>query len=202
MGASPHFPTNQSRSRRYFSMTSPPDETLVRQSLDGNARAFEALVERYQHVLYNLAFRLLGSREDARDAVQTAFLKAYQNLDRFDPRFRFYSWLYRIALNESLRSAGKARLRNVEALSDSMVSTEKGPGDRLDDRNRGLLLQAALERLPSEQRQVVVLQYFSELSQRDIGELLDIPEKTVKSRMYEARKAMAAYLATRGVHEA
>lgn len=183
-------------------MTSPPDETLVRQSLDGNARAFEALVERYQDVLYNLAFRLLGSREDARDAVQTAFLKAFQNLDRFDPRFRFYSWLYRIALNESLRSAGKARLRNVEALSDSMVSTEKGPGDRLDDRNRGLLLQAALERLSSEQRQVVVLQYFSELSQRDIGELLDIPEKTVKSRMYEARKAMAAYLATRGVYEA
>jgi RNA polymerase sigma-70 factor, ECF subfamily len=181
-------------------MTSPNDELLVRQTQSGDSRAYDTLVERYQQVLFNLAYRLLGNSEDARDAVQTTFLRVYRSLDSFDPRFRFFSWLYRIAMNESLRLAGKQRPR--QAVSESTVSTEKGPGDRLEELDRGRIVQEALDQLTIEYRQVVVLRYFADLSQREIGELLGIPEKTVKSRLFTARRLLGEGLARKGVVEA
>ena len=79
------------------------DATLVARCLEGDASAFEPIVRRYQRVLYNVAFRMVGDREDARDIVQSAFVKAWEKLATFDPRHRFFSWMYRIVVNESSR---------------------------------------------------------------------------------------------------
>ena len=78
------------------------DSALVRQCLSGDASAFEALIERYQRCLFNVAFRMLGNYDDALDSTQNAFIKAYEHLDRFDTGQRFFSWLYRILKNECL----------------------------------------------------------------------------------------------------
>ena len=93
------------------------DVAAVAQAAAGDTSAFEVLVTRYQGVLFRVAFRMLGDYDDARDATQSAFIKTYQKLGTFDPRFRFFSWIYRILLNECL---------NVQA----RPATARGRGDR------------------------------------------------------------------------
>ena len=80
-------------------MSKPNDTDLVNRSLEGDRKAFEALLIRYEKPVYNAAYRMLNDAEDARDVAQTVFLKAYEKLGDFDPRYRFFSWIYRIALN-------------------------------------------------------------------------------------------------------
>jgi len=84
-----------------------PDAQLVARCLRGEIEAFEPLVLRYQRALFNVAWRMLGDREEARDVVQGAFAKAWQGLASFDPRYRFFSWMYRIVVNESLNARGR-----------------------------------------------------------------------------------------------
>jgi RNA polymerase sigma-70 factor (ECF subfamily) len=83
-------------------MKEDPDAALVLASRDGNRRAFEQLLSRYERPVFNAAFRILHHRDDAADVTQTAFLKAYEHLDRYDASQQFFSWLYRIAINEAI----------------------------------------------------------------------------------------------------
>src|SRR5690349_3341512 len=98
------------------------DEALVARCRNGDAGGCAILVSRYERPVFNLAFRMLGDREDARDVAQTAFLKALESLARFDPRFRFFSWLYKIALNEALdliaRRGRQTELTDVHVADD------------------------------------------------------------------------------------
>ncbi len=172
------------------------DRALVARVLEGETACFGALVERYQRVLYNVALRTVGDRETAQDVTQVAFVKAYQNLDRFDRRRRFFSWIYRIAMNEALNVV--ARRRPHAPVPEDLPSPAAGPAENLDrDRQREALL-AAVDTLSPEHHQVIVLRYFVELSYREIAETLEIEEKTVKSRLYEARRNLAERLTRRG----
>jgi len=94
-------------------MNSDDDTATVQECLNGNPQAFATIVERYEKPLFNVALRMLRNPEDARDVTQTAFLKAYQGLEKYDPQFRFYSWIYRIAINESLMRCGCAGARRT-----------------------------------------------------------------------------------------
>jgi RNA polymerase sigma-70 factor (ECF subfamily) len=173
-----------------------PDAALVARCLGGDVEAFDPLVRRYERVLFNVALRTLGNREDARDATQEAFLKAYQKLASFDPSYRFFSWLYRIVLNEALNA--RARRPLVAA----MESEPAAPGDPDDGVRRRELrdhLQAGLTRLGRADREVLLLRHFAELSYADIAAALGIAEKTVKSRLHEARQRLGRALAPQGV---
>ncbi|MDZ4804225.1 MAG: sigma-70 family RNA polymerase sigma factor [Candidatus Eisenbacteria bacterium] len=176
------------------------DEAIVRQVLDGHAATFEVLVERYQTVLFNLALRILGDHDDARDAVQTAFMKAYQKLDTFDSEHRFFSWLYRIGMNESLNASKKRR--PMEEVDIRMTDPAMGPAELLVVKGLKDAVQSALMQLTLEYRQIVVLRHFADLSHRDIAELLGIPEMTVKSRLFTARRLLEQCLARKGVTRA
>ena len=97
-------------------MSENADAARVRECLAGNPQAFAALVEQYEKPVYNVALRMLRNAEDARDIAQSVFMKAYQNLSSYDPQYKFYSWIYRMAINESLnilrvhgRNAGPVR---------------------------------------------------------------------------------------------
>lgn len=168
-----------------------PDADLVARCLGGDVEAFEPLVRRYERVLFTVAIRMLGDREDARDVTQEAFLKAYQKLGTFDPSYRFFSWMYRIVLNESLNARSRRRK------TGPLESEPAAPG-RLDDgireREQRDRLQAALARLAATDREVLVLRHFAELSYADIGAALGIAEKTVKSRLHEARLRLGRFL--------
>jgi len=167
------------------------DAVCVAQCLRGETAAFEALVARYQRVLFTVAFRLTGNYEDARDATQNAFVRAYERLDRFDPERKFFSWIYRIALNESL-NLRRIRQPN-EPLADTMTA-EGGQTEAVEAAETGARVQKALMRLTKEHREVIVMRHFADLSYDEIADALGIPEKTVKSRLFSARQRLAELL--------
>jgi RNA polymerase sigma-70 factor (ECF subfamily) len=169
------------------------DVVWVARCLRGDSSAFEAIVKRYQRALFSVACRLLGNYEDALDATQNAFLRAYEGLDTYDPNRRFFSWIYRIAVNECL-NARRAR-RPGEPLSEQLEAPPgDGPLQNVEAMERSELIDAALVRLSEEHRLVVVLRHFADLSYTEISEAIGVPEKTVKSRLFEARQRLGELL--------
>ena len=174
----------------YFTQD-PDDATLVAASLAGDSVAFEDLVRRYQGVLFAVALRMLGDYDDASDATQAAFVRAYGRLGTFDRRFRFFSWLYRILLNECL-NARRGR-RPHEQVRPEMAMAGS-PLEALEAAERRRHVQQALLALSHEYREVIVLRHFGELGYDDIAATLGIPAKTVKSRLYTARQRLLELL--------
>jgi RNA polymerase sigma-70 factor (ECF subfamily) len=158
--------------------------------LEGDRNAYEEIVKRHQRTLFNVALRLLGNYEDARDATQIAFIKAYEHLDGFDRDQRFFSWLYRILKNECLNVLRARRPLQAVALDLPAV----GAADPVERGQRQRAVQAALQTLSLDYREVVVLRHFTELSYDEIAATLGIPAKTVKSRLYTARQQLSDQL--------
>jgi RNA polymerase sigma-70 factor (ECF subfamily) len=167
------------------------DLALVTRCRGGDTAAFEALVERYQRVLFTVALRMLGDYDAAGDAAQNAFVKAYQKLETFDPTRRFFSWIYRILVNECL-NARRDHLPHEPLAPD--LAAEGTPADLFETEERRSRVQAAILALPMEYREVIVLRHFTELSYEEIGETLHVPAKTVKSRLHTARGRLAGML--------
>jgi RNA polymerase sigma-70 factor, ECF subfamily len=172
------------------------DGTLVRRCCGGDRRAFDALVVRYQKTVYNAALRMLHDREEARDVAQTVFLKAYEHLAQYDPKFKFYSWIYRIALNESINSLQHRRPH--EALNLEAPDREPGPEESLGQSQSHDCLLRALMTLRTEYRAVIVLRHFTGCSYEDASEILGVPEKTIKSRLFSARQQLKSALEAQG----
>lgn len=164
------------------------DLQLVRRCQQGDRGAFEILVVQYERPIFNAAYRMLDSRDDARDVTQTVFLKAFEKLDSYNPKYKFYSWIYRIALNESVNVLnGRKRLTPVddEQASNWKTPEETARSDEVHDR-----VQEALMLISSDYRSVIVLKHFSGCSYSDIAQILQIQEKTVKSRLFTARQRL------------
>jgi RNA polymerase sigma-70 factor, ECF subfamily len=168
-----------------------PDEALVRRAQGGDRLAFERLVDRHQHRLFTLAARVLGSREDAADAVQDAFVKAWLALPGFRRGARFSTWLYRICLNSAYDTAAKRRATPVE-----IEDTRADPRDRFADRELSGALQQALGALEEPYRAAVVLSDVLGCSYAEIAELTQVAEGTVKSRVFRGRSELARFLGT------
>ena len=163
------------------------DIVLVERCLGGDTAAFRPLVERYQRVLFTVAARMLGDGDEAADAAQNAFVRAYQKLQTFDHGHKFFSWLYRILINECL-NVRRSR-RALEPL-DASLAARDDPHRDLEQSELRASVQLALLRLPPASREVIVLRHFAGLSYLEIAEALGVPEKTVKSRLYSARQRL------------
>lgn len=182
--------TNFSRDRVYVDQDA-DDLALIARCKAGETAAFEGLVVRYQRVLFTVAVRILGNVDAANDAAQNAFIKAYQKLETFDPNRRFFSWIYRILVNECLN------LRRDHTAHEPLtpaVASVGGPDDAFEAGERRGRVQAAILALPLEYREVIVLRHYTGLSYEEIGEALHVPAKTVKSRLYTAKQRLAAML--------
>jgi RNA polymerase sigma-70 factor (ECF subfamily) len=176
------------------------DSELVTRSLAGDSGAFGELVDRYQRVLFQLAYRVLHDREEARDATQAAFVRAWTHLAQFDRSRRFFSWIYRIQLNEALNR--RSRARSHEELDPNLRSSDDDPEAAHDrGRTQSMVADALLE-LSAESRDVVILRHWLNLSYEEIAEQVHVPPKTVKSRLFSARQKLAAILKRRGFHPA
>ncbi len=167
------------------------DHELVDRCLRGDLEAFAPLVTRYQRPLFNVALRMVKDREDARDITQTAFVKAYEKLRTFDRRHRFFSWIYRIAVNECLNFV--SRRRPEGPLSPKLPSADD-PERSAEAGELAARVQEALMALSPDYRMVVILRHFVDLSYDEMSETLMIPEKTVRSRLYTARQRLAEIL--------
>jgi RNA polymerase sigma-70 factor, ECF subfamily len=172
------------------------DLKLVQESRQGSRESFERLLLRYEKAIFNAAYRILHDYEDAKDVTQNVFLKAFQNLEHFDAKHRFFSWIYRISLNESINLC-KSR-RRFDAAEDIRVE-ENTPEKLMSRIELGGVVQAALMSLGFEYRVLIVLRHFNDCNYQEMSEILEIPEKTVKSRLFTARALLRDILRKRGI---
>jgi RNA polymerase sigma-70 factor, ECF subfamily len=171
------------------------DQALVESCRNGDRAAFATLVARYQRPIYNAAYRVLGNADDAADTAQTVFLRVAERLEEYDPRFKFFSWVYRITVNESLnllRRNGREEPLDEELDIEGPASAD--PERQSSEAQVSRRVQDALVRMKADDRVVLVLRHFSECSYREIAHILEVDEKTVKSRLFEARHRLRAML--------
>jgi RNA polymerase sigma-70 factor, ECF subfamily len=164
------------------------DRGLVRRCLAGERGGAAAgeLVDRYQRRLFNLALRMLGNVQDAEDVTQTVFGKAFVALASYDPKFRFLSWIYRMTVNESLNAL--KRRRPMVTLDDDLGI--EAPGFTPDAKETEERVEKALMELKPDDRAVVVLRHFASFSYDEIADVLEVPPRTVKSRLFTARQRL------------
>ena len=150
-------------------MSKTDDTKLIERCRSGDRKAFEALLMQYERPVFNAAYRMLNNRDDAQDITQSVFLKVFENFDQYDPSRRFFSWIYRITLNESIN--WKSKTNRLTPLEIETADEGKGPEQQLDTEQASQSVQAALMTLTSDYRSVVVLKHFlgcsyTEISQR------------------------------------
>jgi RNA polymerase sigma-70 factor (ECF subfamily) len=172
------------------------DEVIVERALTGDAEAFGELVRRWERRIFALTYGMLGREEDARDATQETFLAAFRNLRGFRGEAKVSSWLHRIAVNQCISRQRRAKVRSESALDDDneagsfATPVNESPARVVEGRLETLAVRRAINSLPLELRQVVVMKEFEELTFREIADALDLPLSTVKSRLYTALKQL------------
>lgn len=187
--------------------TSLPDERLVELSLDGDEDAFGILVRRYQRRLTAFLGQLVGDLELARELSQEAFVRAWSALERFDPRYRFSTWLFRIAHNLGIDQLRRRRLQTVSLYrTDSegdevevvVPDADKDPLGHLENHALASELRQVIDGLRPEYRELILLRHFAGLSYQEIAEFKGMPLGTVKNKLFRAhsvlRKALAVFL--------
>jgi RNA polymerase sigma-70 factor (ECF subfamily) len=187
------------------------DEDLVLAVQAGDRDSLGVLVARWQQPLYRFVYRLQPRGEDARDICQETFLRILKRADRFQQGSRFSTWMYQIALN-LCRDHARRKRRWSRIIADTPALPERAAGapgqDAFEDpsvaaerHERSAAVLRALERLPPEQREVLVLKEFEGLKFREIAEILGCPESTVKSRMYYGLNGVRNTLLEQGLRE-
>ncbi len=174
------------------------DEVIVERALTGDAEAFGELVRRWERRIFALTYGMLGREEDARDATQETFLAAFRNLRGFRGEAKVSSWLHRIAVNQCISRQRRAKIRSESALDDEQdhdagsfaTPVSESPVRVVEGRQETLAVRRAINSLPIELKQVVVMKEFEELTFREIADALDLPLSTVKSRLYTALKQL------------
>lgn len=176
-------------------MRTDDDHRLIADVLQGNQDAFAALVARHQDRLFNTVFRLVGNAEDAADIVQEAFLSAYQSLANFKKDAKFFTWLYRIAVNAAIthRRRQRGAMKPIKT-SDSAPGVEpldptlsNRPGHLLEMEEDERRIHLALQRLSPEHRTVLVMKDMEDMRYEEMAEILRVPIGTIRSRLHRAR---------------
>jgi len=179
------------------------DEDLVVASLDGSQAAFGILVRRYQRRLTAFLGQLVGDMELARELSQEAFIRAWGALDRFDPQFRFSTWLFRIAHNLGIDQLRRRRLQTVslvrqdadgEDVELAVIDASKDPLGHFENRELAEAMRLAISELRPEYRELVLLRHFAGLSYQDIAELKEMPLGTVKNKLFRAHSVLRSKL--------
>ena len=168
----------------------------VDQALRGDRAAFGQLMHRYAGAVYNLAYRMLGSAEDAEDASQEIFLRAYTRLASFDRQRRFSTWLLSIGSNHCIDRLRRRRFAwvTLDDTAFALPSQERSPERLALDHEQQTMIQQALQQLPENYRMVTVLRYWSDLSYEEIAKVTGLPESTIKTRLHRARHMLAKAL--------
>jgi RNA polymerase sigma-70 factor (ECF subfamily) len=186
--------------------TATSDEQIVERALAGDAEAFGEIVGRWERRIFALAYGMLGREEEARDATQETFLAAFRNLRGFRGEAKVSSWLHRIAVNQCITRQRRARVRGETALEDETlhdgssfsVPASDSPAHEVESRQTTETVRRAVQALPAELRQVIVMKEFEELTFQQIAEALDLPLSTVKSRLYTALRQLRLRLEKQG----
>jgi RNA polymerase sigma-70 factor, ECF subfamily len=182
-----------------------PDEEVVRRVLSGEEDLFRVLIFRYQTRILGYVARMVGSREDALDLSQDIFVKVFGALERYDPQYKFSTWLFRIAGNTAIDHLRKRRPRTVPleivdpegggVSSREYKSRDPDPYGQLRNLELGEAIANAIAALPAEFRELITLRHFAGLSYEQIAEVKDMPLGTVKNKLFRARAVLKERLA-------
>ena len=186
------------------------DAELIQRHVHGDAQAFNFLVWRWQTPIYNFCLRYSGSRDDALDLAQKTFIKCYHSLDQLNNAERFRSWLYQIALNQcrdhsrnryykyhvldDSENFGDHEGNNVREVTSEMGADRSNPEWSTEQAQLQDILARALAELPDEQKTVIILKEYQDLTFHDIAEVLKESENTVKSRLYYGLRTLRKIL--------
>jgi len=174
--------------------------SLIEQCRNGNSEAYSVLVERYQEMIYNVAYRMLGDRDTAYDISQESFISAYDGLKRFRSDSKFSTWLYSITVNKC-RDYLRCRKPDVplDEVTEILPSKMPDPEDSLHQKQLGQTLQAAIGALPEDYREVIVLKHVEGLDYKEMESILGVSANTLKVRTYRAREMLRKVLLEAGV---
>jgi len=182
------------------------DEELVRRVLSGEEELFGVLVRRYQTRIHAHVARMVGNRDDALDLTQEIFVKVFQALSRYNPEFKFSTWLFRIAGNAAIDHLRKRRPRTVPLEQPATAGDREGvstfeykssgpdPFSELRNTERGQAITRAIAGLPPEFRELITLRHFTGLSYEEIAEIKQMPLGTVKNKLFRARAVLKEWL--------
>lgn len=172
-------------------------DTLIQRCLSGDQAAWRAVVRLHRRKVFSIAYKFVGSVDEAEDLTQDVFIKVFRSLGTFDRRANFQTWLYSVTRNlcidhyRALRKEREALNRDLDIDVLSPASAERSPYQVLESKGQAALLRRALERLPEAMRTAVVLRDLRELSYEDIARTLGLPDGTVKSRISRGRSELA-----------
>lgn len=177
-------------------MSDATDSELITRHLAGDGRAFDEIVTRYERRVWAICLRMTGDVEDARDAMQDAFITALRSLGSFRGDAQLSTWLHRVAVNASLDVIRRRTRRRTEPMDETVerASEEPGPDEEADRALRAAEVRRALALLAEDHRTVIVLHDLQGLQYPEVAEVLDVPVGTVKSRLHRARLELAKLL--------
>ena len=158
----------------------------------GNASAFNTLVAEWQDAIHRFAYRFFYDADDAQEITQKTFIQVYSNLGQLDDPGKFSSWIYRIAKNlclDELKRAGRKKSSPLELVKHERAHNVN-PSKKMETKELGEWIQKALIAIPEEQRVIIIMKEYEELTFKEIAEILDEPESTVKSRLYYGFKKL------------
>jgi len=177
------------------------DAYLVQRTLEGDLRAFEALVDKYKNMVFTISLRMLGNYADAEDASQETFLRLYNSLSKYNNNHKFSNWLYQITMNICRDILRKKKNTKSNISLDEPIQEENGkdvgslipddtnlPEKIIEENELRNKLEMAIQKLPEDYREPLVLRYTKGLSYEDISSILKLPVGTVKIRIHRARR--------------
>jgi RNA polymerase sigma-70 factor (ECF subfamily) len=179
------------------------DETLIKQVAEGNKLAIRALFARHQLRVHRFALRIVRDSALAEDVVSEVFIDAWQHAGRYEGRSTVSTWLLGITRHKALTAANRRTTESIDSESAmNVVDPANTPEAELGQRDTGTVIRRCLANLSPEHAEIIDLVYYQEKSIKEIVEILDIPENTVKTRMFYARKRLAALVAAEGIDRA
>lgn len=188
----------------------PPSREVIKRAIDGDAGAFEIIVQRYERAAFSLAYKMCHDQHLAADVVQEVFLQLYRKLHRYDLDRPFTPWFFRLATNMSINALKLKRHRRTRVLSElsdpdrgdpaeQAVAPDPGAAQALQEQEQSQVLRQLVASLPEKYAAIVSLRYLKELSVEDIAETLKMPLGTVKVRLFRARDLLRRRLQERGL---
>ncbi len=166
----------------------------IKQVLDGDVSKFSYIIDTYKHMAYSIAFRILNNKEDAEEAVQDSFLKAYKALSTFKADSKFSTWLYKIVVNHSIsKLKGKApagKFIPIDEISDMVAEQTDAAYKNLVKDDQRKFINLAMDELEMEDRLLLTLYYLDENSIAEVAEIVSISADNIKMKIHRARKKM------------
>ena len=175
-------------------MANNDDDYYIKKILEGDSNSFGVIVERYQNMVFALALKMLKHREESEEVSQDTFIKVYKSLSKFNGESKFSTWIYRIAYNTCLDRIKKNSKYNNDVEINDVTSNEifqaENIFDSLENKERSVIIKECMDKLPEDERVIMHLFYFEELSLKEIVKIVSMTEGNVKVKLFRARKKL------------